>query len=39
VTRRGGMTTSAGGEVTLRRGKGGDYVRWVDANFIGLKNK
>jgi hypothetical protein len=39
VTRRGGVATSIGGEVTPGRGKGGDEVSWTDANLTGSKNK
>jgi hypothetical protein len=33
------MTTSAGGETALGRGKGGDKTSWVDANLIESKMK
>jgi hypothetical protein len=36
---RGGVTTSARGEVAPGRRKGGDDVSWADADLIGLKNK
>jgi hypothetical protein len=39
VTWRGGVVTSAGGEVTPGREKGGDDDSCVDANLIGPKNK
>jgi hypothetical protein len=39
VTRRGGVTTSVGGEVAPGKGKGGDDTSWVDVNLTGSKNK
>jgi hypothetical protein len=30
---------SAGGDVSLGRGKGGDDTSWTDVNFIGPKNE
>jgi hypothetical protein len=39
VTRRGGVTTSVGGEVAPGKGKGGDDASWVDVNLTGPKNK
>jgi hypothetical protein len=35
VTRRGGVTTSTGGEAAPGRGKGGDNINWADANLTG----
>jgi hypothetical protein len=35
----GRKTTSAGGEVAPKKGKGGDSVSWADANLTGAKNK
>jgi hypothetical protein len=39
VTRRGGVTTSTGGEATLETGTGGDDASWADANPTGPKNE
>jgi hypothetical protein len=39
VTRRRGVATSAGGEVTLRRGKGGDDTSWAEVNVTGPKTE
>jgi hypothetical protein len=39
VTRCGGVTTSAGGEATPGRGKGGDDANWADVNLTMPKNK
>jgi hypothetical protein len=39
VTRRNGMATSAGGEVTPMMGKEGDDASWADMNLTGPKNK
>jgi hypothetical protein len=39
VTRRGGVTTSAGGEAAPGRGKGGDNASWADVNLTRQKNK
>jgi hypothetical protein len=39
VTKRGGMTTLAGGETPPGEGEGGDDVSWADMNFTDLKNK
>jgi hypothetical protein len=39
VIRRGGVTTSVGGEVALRRRKEGDDANWTNTNFTGPKNK
>jgi hypothetical protein len=39
MIRRGDVMTSAGGEVTPRRGKGGDNGSWVEVNLTGPKNK
>jgi hypothetical protein len=33
------VTTSAGGEMTPRRGKGGEDTSWADANLTGPKTK
>jgi hypothetical protein len=37
MTRRGGVMTSVGGEMTPGRGKGGDNTSWADANLTGPK--
>jgi hypothetical protein len=39
VTRRGGVTTSTGGEAAPGREKGGDDVSWADVNRTELKIK
>jgi hypothetical protein len=39
VIRRGGVTTSCGGETVPERKKGGDNVIWTDVNLTGPKNK
>jgi hypothetical protein len=39
VTRRGGVVTSARGEVTPGRGKGGDDASWADTNLARQKMK
>jgi hypothetical protein len=39
VTCCGGVTTSAGGEMTPRRGKGGEDTSWADVNLTGPKTK
>jgi hypothetical protein len=39
VTWRDAMTMSAGGEMVVGRGKGGDDTSWTDINFTGLKKK
>jgi hypothetical protein len=39
VTQYGGMTTSAGGEAALSRGKGGNDASWDDTNLVGPKIK
>jgi hypothetical protein len=39
VTRRGGVATSAGGETTSGRGKGGDDASWSDADLTRPKNE
>jgi hypothetical protein len=39
VTRHDGVTTSAGGEATLGRGKGGGDDSWADANLTRPKNE
>jgi hypothetical protein len=39
ATRSGDVATSARGEATLGRKKGGDDVNWADANLNGSKNK
>jgi hypothetical protein len=35
VTRCDGVTTSAGGKATPRRGEEGDDASWADVNLIG----
>jgi hypothetical protein len=35
VTRHGGMVISVGGEMTPRRGKGGDDASWANENLTG----
>jgi hypothetical protein len=39
MIRRGSIATSAGGEATPGRGKGGDDVDWADANLTEPKNE
>jgi hypothetical protein len=39
VTRCSRMMISDEGDATLRKGKGGDDISWIDVNFIGSKNK
>jgi hypothetical protein len=39
MARYSGVTMSAGGETTSRRGKGGDDTSWADANLIRPKIK
>jgi hypothetical protein len=39
VTRRGGVTTLAGGDATPRRENGGDDVSWSAVNLSRSKNK
>jgi hypothetical protein len=39
MTHRSGVMTSAGGEVTSGRGKGGDNTSWADANLTGMENE
>jgi hypothetical protein len=39
VSRHGGVTTSAKGEVAPRREKEGDNVSWANANLTGQKMK
>jgi hypothetical protein len=39
VTRHDGVTTSAGGEAALGKGKGGDDASWADASLTESKNK
>jgi hypothetical protein len=39
VERRNGVATSAGGEATLGRGKGGDDANWADMNLTTPKNE
>jgi hypothetical protein len=39
VTRRGSVTTSAGGEAAPERGMGEDDINWTNVNLIELKNK
>jgi hypothetical protein len=39
MTRRDGVTTSAGGEAAPGRGKGGDDVSWADTDLTGPKNE
>jgi hypothetical protein len=39
VTRCGSVMTSARGEATPGRGKGGDDTCWADTNFTAPKNK
>jgi hypothetical protein len=39
VIQHDGMMMSAGGEATLRRGKGGDDVCWADTNLTEPKNE
>jgi hypothetical protein len=39
VIRRGGVATSAGGEATPGREKGGDDTSWADVNLTEPKNK
>jgi hypothetical protein len=39
VTRRGGVTTSVGGETTPGRGNGGGDVGWADVNLTEPKNE
>jgi hypothetical protein len=39
MTQCGGVMTSAGGDATLERKKGGDDVSWANANLTGVKIK
>jgi hypothetical protein len=39
VTRCDGVTTSAGGDAALGRGKGRDDANWDDMNFTGPKSE
>jgi hypothetical protein len=39
VTRRGSVTTSAGGEAAPERGMGEDDINWTNVDLIELKNK
>jgi hypothetical protein len=39
VTRCDGVTTSAGGDAALGRGKGGDDANWDDMNLTGPKSE
>jgi hypothetical protein len=37
VRKHDSMTTSAGGETALERGRGGDNASWADWNLTGMK--